>query len=49
MATLLPKNGEIFSYAGTAPSPSKDYCQLVITLNEVINNKLLNETNRKSL
>ncbi|CAD5111196.1 DgyrCDS529 [Dimorphilus gyrociliatus] len=36
MASLLPKNGEIFSYSATAPSPSKDYCQLVVTVNEFI-------------
>ncbi len=35
MASLIPKNGVIFNHADTAPSPSKDYCQILVTVDKV--------------
>ena len=35
MASLIPKNGILFNHADLAPAPSKDYCQVVVTLEEV--------------
>ena len=35
LATLLRKDGVLFECDGEAPSPSKDYGQLSITLNQV--------------
>lgn len=35
MASLLPENGVIYETAQVAPSPSKDYCQVIVTADEV--------------
>ena len=35
MASLIPKNGVIFNHADTAPAPSKDYCQILVTVDKV--------------
>ena len=35
MASLLPRNGELFSQVGTAPPPNKDFCQLQVLNDEV--------------
>ncbi len=35
MASLLPKDGTLFNFAELAPSPSKDYCQVMVTTNQV--------------
>ena len=40
MASLIPSSGPgagvIFNVADTAPSPSKDYCQILVTWDQVI-------------
>lgn len=35
MASLIPENGVIFNCADTAPPPSKDYCQVIVTWDQV--------------
>ena len=35
MASLIPENGVIYNYADTAPPPSKDYCQILVTWDQV--------------
>lgn len=32
---LIPLNGILYERADVAPSPSKDYCQLLVTVKEV--------------
>ncbi|ELT97998.1 hypothetical protein CAPTEDRAFT_130358 [Capitella teleta] len=36
MASLLPKSGNLFNCAEVAPAPSKDYCQVLVTKDQVI-------------
>ncbi|CAH1781423.1 unnamed protein product, partial [Owenia fusiformis] len=36
MASLIPENGVVFDYSSQAPSPCKDFCQILITKKEVI-------------
>lgn len=36
MASLLPKNGVLFTAEKEAPAPSKDYCNIIVTRDTVI-------------
>ncbi|CAH1781424.1 unnamed protein product [Owenia fusiformis] len=36
MASLIPENGVVFDYSSQAPSPCKDFCQILITKKEMI-------------
>lgn len=42
MASVIAKNGVLFNIADQAPSPSKDYCQVVVTTNKVENTRVVN-------
>lgn len=35
MASLIPKNGTLLNYADQAPSPQKDFCQLIVKTDKV--------------
>ena len=38
MASFADKNGVLYNFASQAPSPSKDFCQIVVTLDKVYSN-----------
>ena len=35
MAALIPKDGTLLNYADQAPSPQKDYCQILVKKDKV--------------